>query len=44
MILFSETKQKTSYHYRLLHLFLGKKKKEFNPDAPKLDRVPFPDL
>ncbi|CAB4015297.1 Transcription initiation factor TFIID subunit 5 [Paramuricea clavata] len=22
----------------------GKKKKEFNPDAPKLDRVPFPDL
>ena len=25
-------------------IFLGKKKKEFNPDAPKLDRVPFPDL
>jgi hypothetical protein len=24
--------------------FLGKKKKEFNPDAPKLDRVPFPTL
>ena len=22
----------------------GKKKKEFNPDAPKLDRIPFPDL
>jgi hypothetical protein len=25
-------------------LILGKKKKEFNPDAPKLDRIPFPDL